>query len=1123
VNHRNEKILIKPAPTHKFLLLNRIIATLCVSALSTAPSLAADLFVATTGVDNITSHDGSISQPWASLDFALAQVAAGDTINIRAGRYREAITRTDVSGTAKQPITIASYNGEKVTFDGTVTLNGTWTQHSGNIYKLQLAEPVWQLFVDDELMVNARWPNARFDDDSMYSRAGWAKGLDATTTNGHFDTDPTVHDLAATNLDVTGAVVIANTRHFETYTRAVTSHAAGSNAFDHGITPFFWGSKSYYYLQAKLNLLDQDKEWHIDATNNMAYLWAPGGGAPTGKIRGRNQQFAIDASNWNYVTFKGLNFFATNIQLKASESITIEDCHFNYGGASKRPLGETATQSSALRLTNEVGGGNFVIRNSTITNSDSQALWIKGENSIVENSLFENIDWSATQRIAPGSNLVFKGGNTLFRRNTIHNAGASESVATALEVTASNITAEYNHLYNNGYAQSDGAMIQIRIDAQDAQKYGFRFDAPIVAPRWGNNGYSHHNVVWNTRGANPKGDNDRHYNNLLFDNQGVDLIVLDEQAANGDWSNEFTNTINNAADSISGHRVNQVAVPGTVSSNFNGVKQTQPLKSLLRDPANHDFRPIPGSSLVDGGEVISDADFSHPTQGAAPDVGTYEDGNTNYWIPGRQTRAASYPIPFNAGSTTRTNSDLMWRQGYSATSYNVYFGSTSGALVSGGNQTNNIFDPGALTVGQTYYWRVDAVTPTGIIIGDEWSFLVDVADVTVSLNPTADAYVDDNLPNTNKGNDSVIRLVTPVTVGGAYQQRFGFLKFDVDVPGTVISAKLKLYNPLGAENKKVNVHAVADTSWAETLITWNNQPPMGASLQELNIEGSTWQEFDVLSAISGNGLLSLGLKRAPLDSRRELASRESAFIPELIIEYTPAGRNNKAPVFTADPFSKNNALQGAVYSASIATDATDADGDPLTFDIVSGPAWLSVAADGSLLGTPGAGDVGANVFIVDVSDSNGLSAVATMNIVVDAPVSTLFSDDMNSGLGAWTIVGTAVSSKGGAYSGSKGARIKSSSLIRTNIDTTGFNSITLSYDRRTKNFDSGEELLVQWYDGSGWHTLEQTNDTAWASTSFVLPAGADDNAKAKIRFKTNADSSIERGDIDNVRVTGISN
>ena len=971
--------------------------SLVVNTTMTTPAFAAELFVATDGVDDITTNNGSISQPWASLDFALDRVAPGDTINIRGGRYHESITQGNVNGTALQPITIQSYNGEQVTFDGTIPVTGSWSQHADNIYKLQLNQPVWQLFVDNEMMMNARWPNARFDDDSVYSRDVWAKGLDATTTNGRIDTDPTVHDLAASGIDATGAVVIANTRHFNSYTRLVTSHTPGSNVFDHGVTPFFWGTKSYYYLQGALSLLDQDKEWHIDVASNMAYLWAPGGGVPTGNIRARNQQFVIDANNWNYVTFKGLDFFATTIELTASESITIEDCNFNYSGVSKRALGETDAKSSLLRFTNTVGAGNFVLRNITITNSDSQAFFIKGENSVVENSLFENIDWAATESYSVSASLVFMGNNTLFSRNTIRNAGTSETIATGVAVGASSIIAEYNDIYHTGYAQSDGAQIQIRIDAQngtvvhhnwlhDTPKYGFRFDAPIPPPEWGDSGFSHHNVVWNSSGANPKGDNARHYNNLLFGNEAVDLIVLDDVALDGDLSNEFTKTVNNAADSISGHRQNEAPVPGFVGSNFNGYGQPDLLSDLLRDPANHDFRPVAGSSLVDAGDVINDADFSHPIFGGAADLGAYEEGNSHYWIPGRKLPTSSYPIPFDAGSTTKTNADLMWREAYRATSHDIYFGTSPGSLVFQGNQSNNIYNPGILTPGKTYYWRVDAVTPAGTITGDEWSFSVAIAPVSISLSPVADAYVDDSAPDSNYGSEGVIRLVTPTVIGGGYEQRVGFLKFNIDVPGTIISAKLKLYNDQSSKNRYVNLHNVANSSWEETLITWNNQPLMGDSLQQLDILGNSWQEFDVLPAINGNGLLSLGLKRAVSDSRRQVVSKEGSFAPELIIEYVPTANN--APEFTTDTLSKSNAVEAAAYSASIAADASDADSDSLSFAKVSGPAWMSVASDGSVSGVPVASDVGLNTFTVEVNDGKGSRDTAMLNITVDAAVAS---------------------------------------------------------------------------------------------------------------------------------------
>ena len=75
------------------------------------------------------------------------------------------------------------------------------------------------------------------------------------------------------------------------------------------------------------------------------------------------------------------------------------------------------------------------------------------------------------------------------------------------------------------------------------------------------------------------------------------------------------------------------------------------------------------------------------------------------------------------------------------------------------------------------------------------------------------------------------------------------------------------------------------------------------------------------------------------------------------------GVSNAAPTFTVDPINEANATENLAYSGSVAN-ATDADGDPLTYSKLTGPAWLTVAADGSLSGTPAQSDAGANVFTV---------------------------------------------------------------------------------------------------------------------------------------------------------------
>ncbi len=97
------------------------------------------------------------------------------------------------------------------------------------------------------------------------------------------------------------------------------------------------------------------------------------------------------------------------------------------------------------------------------------------------------------------------------------------------------------------------------------------------------------------------------------------------------------------------------------------------------------------------------------------------------------------------------------------------------------------------------------------------------------------------------------------------------------------------------------------------------------------------------------------------------------------------------PLFPSNPFTQASAMATAPYSASLATNAVTPADDVLTFAKVSGPAWLNVATDGTLSGTPGVTDIGANVFTVSLADTNGWSSTATMSISVVPGLSILLS------------------------------------------------------------------------------------------------------------------------------------
>ncbi len=90
------------------------------------------------------------------------------------------------------------------------------------------------------------------------------------------------------------------------------------------------------------------------------------------------------------------------------------------------------------------------------------------------------------------------------------------------------------------------------------------------------------------------------------------------------------------------------------------------------------------------------------------------------------------------------------------------------------------------------------------------------------------------------------------------------------------------------------------------------------------------------------------------------------------------------PVFATDPITKANATEDVAYTGqTVAGAATNVDSDPLSYSLVpGGPAWLSVATNGVLSGTPGNADVGANSWTLQVSDDKDRTDRAELNITV---------------------------------------------------------------------------------------------------------------------------------------------
>jgi hypothetical protein len=136
-------------------------------------------------------------------------------------------------------------------------------------------------------------------------------------------------------------------------------------------------------------------------------------------------------------------------------------------------------------------------------------------------------------------------------------------------------------------------------------------------------------------------------------------------------------------------------------------------------------------------------------------------------------------------------------------------------------------------------------------------------------------------------------------------------------------------------------------------------------------------------AVDPNGRFQRNLTGQIVNNRYVLQLPEDALY--VILEGN-APPPNRPPAFTSHPVAAPDGFLGNAYVASIAAQATDPDTtDTLTFSKSdSGTAWLSVAPNGGLSGTP-SGAAGLTTCTVRVTDTGGLFDEAVLDIHVRRP------------------------------------------------------------------------------------------------------------------------------------------
>lgn len=146
-----------------FVMLAMLVSMFVAAAPPQQLSAAGNTYYVDAASGNDATGNGSTGSPWKTITKAASIAAAGDTVKIRSGTYRESVKPAN-SGTAGNPITFEPDTGATVTVSGADLVTGSWTAHSGSIYKkaatLPMGDFLDQVFVDGVSNNLARSPNS---------------------------------------------------------------------------------------------------------------------------------------------------------------------------------------------------------------------------------------------------------------------------------------------------------------------------------------------------------------------------------------------------------------------------------------------------------------------------------------------------------------------------------------------------------------------------------------------------------------------------------------------------------------------------------------------------------------------------------------------------------------------------------------------------------------------------------------------------------------------------------------------------------------------------------------------------------------------------------------------------
>lgn len=601
---------------------------------SAKPSGPTNYYVSKNGNDSwdgtAADYDSGMTGPFLTIQKCASIAAPGDTCNIRAGTYRETVKPAQ-SGTAAARIVFQPYGNESVIVSGADEITSGWTPVSGkpDVYQTTVAlNPALfanQVFVDGNMMTQARWPNTS----GVLLYPTLAVAEEGTTTTG--SVTETVYDDHLPNLDLTGMKVwMMGGAQFNAHSGTISESSPGSFTFNQpiaGCASLCSKPGSKYFIFGSLSLLDAPSEWHYDSGTQTLYLQTADQADPSthASVEVKQRQYAFDLAARSYIDVKGIRMFASTVFTDSTSRYNVLD-----GINAQYPSHyiEIPENQGAHNLdTGIILDGTYnTLKNSTIAYSAGNGVAQIGRYNVITNNLIHDIDYSGTYN-AP---IRFMGGqvDVTATYNTIYNTGRDGMTAGGMRNRIA-----YNNVYNYGLLANDlggyytccgstlgtGTSIDHNWFHDDKSGGGVGIYIDNGASQF----LIHHNLTWNNvvgimlNGySTGKSQGNKVYNNTI---------------GGGTLKSIGSGGVTNSVDTVIRNNIFRgitEPIPGGSAWSNNLDASVDPL-FVDASSGNHHLQD--GSPAINAGAVIPG--ITDGFSGSAPDQGAYEFGQYD-WFPG---------------------------------------------------------------------------------------------------------------------------------------------------------------------------------------------------------------------------------------------------------------------------------------------------------------------------------------------------------------------------------------------------------------------------------------------------------------------------------------------------------